>query len=55
MKRTWVELTCDNCGCAEHFTRGDVEAKARAAGWIITKDGKHYDSKECYLQSKVCR
>ena len=52
MKTTWVEITCDNCGCADHFPPGSVNKDARKNGWIITRTGKHYDSKECFLMDK---
>jgi hypothetical protein len=49
MKTVYVELVCDHCGCAEHFhyISGYITF-ARAHGWIITKDRKHYDSEECF-------
>lgn len=45
----WYEMSCDSCRCAEHFmgTRRDAERKARRCGWVITKDGRHFDSKDC--------
>ena len=48
MKRKWVEISCDYCGCACHYLPGDVNAQARKDGWIITRDGKHYDSDKCF-------
>jgi hypothetical protein len=46
----FYEMSCDVCGCAEHFNFSvrDAIATARRSGWIITKDGKHIDSRECY-------
>jgi hypothetical protein len=54
MVRKYYEISCDTCNCAEHFPigNGTVQEQAREYGWIITADGKHYDSKECYLKSK---
>jgi len=53
MKRTYIQLTCDKCGCADYYSPGKVETAARKNGWIITKDGKHYDNKECYKSARV--
>ena len=46
------EWTCkDNDLCN---VRGKVrtEKTARNVGWIITADGKHFDTKECYCKYK---
>lgn len=51
-KRTYIELSCDTCGCAEHFSPTGWKEDARFNGWIIAADGKHYDSKECYKRAK---
>ena len=50
MIKRFHEITCDQCGCAEQFTAGgaSIQTVARDYGWIITRNGKHFDSKECY-------
>lgn len=53
MKRRWVELICDHCGNADYYPPGPTDAMARANGWIITKDGRHYDGKQCYAATKA--
>lgn len=47
MKRSYVELTCDQCGQADHYRPGNVDALARENGWIITRDGKHFCDAAC--------
>lgn len=58
MKNSYTEFICDYCGCAEHFicnTKNQIPAdqQARNNGWIITRDGKHFDFKECYQNYKA--
>lgn len=53
MRRSWVELTCDHCGNADYYAPGSVDAAARSHGWIITRDGRHYDTQECYAAGKA--
>ena len=48
MKNTYVEYICDSCGWADHYLSGNPDKEARNYGWIITADGKHFCSKECY-------
>ena len=62
MKHCYTEYTCDYCGCAEHFltnvrhVRGkSPDQQARSYGWIITADGKHFDSQECYEHYKQAK
>lgn len=54
IKKYW-EMTCDICGCACHYrgTIKDAEQMAQDEGWIITSKGKHFDSTECYEESKT--
>ena len=57
MKKHYVEIICDFCGNAEHFIcneRGKTNLlkDIRKTGWIITADGKHFDTKECYKNYK---
>jgi hypothetical protein len=57
-KHLFAEISCDYCGNAEHFsidkfTKGQkrkytIKEIARQKGWIITRDGKFFDTKECY-------
>lgn len=47
----FYEVSCDECGCACHYTIDPVWS-ARQDGWIITAEGKHFDSKECYKKYK---
>ena len=53
MIQRYAEVSCDNCGCACHYPigNGSIESQAREEGWIITADGPHYDTKECYKES----
>lgn len=50
MVRKYYEVSCDYCGCAEHFPigNGSVVRQARSYGWIVTKMGKYFDSEMCY-------
>jgi hypothetical protein len=50
MIRRYIEISCDTCNCACHYQIGcgSAEVQARDEGWIITKDGRHYDSVKCY-------
>lgn len=51
--KIYYEVSCDHCGCAEHFPYGvNIKQQAREMGWIITSDGKYYDTKKCYKDSK---
>lgn len=52
MKRKWVEISCDYCGYACHYSPRNVDAQARIDGWIITHDGKHFDCKDCLKNYK---
>lgn len=47
-RRTWVEIGCDECGCADHYVPGCVDAQARANGWIVARGGRYFCSKKCY-------
>ena len=47
MKKTWVEVQCDQCGSAEHFVPGTVNMLMREYGWIIVKRKLHFCSREC--------
>lgn len=47
MKRTYVELSCDQCHQADYYYPGHVDATARANGWVITRDGKHFCDSKC--------
>ncbi len=49
MKIKIVEIACDYCGCAEYYPPGNVDRDARSYGWTITRKGKHYDRRDCYL------
>jgi hypothetical protein len=55
MIQKFYELSCDECGCGEHFTDNIKESlrQARINGWIITRGGKHYDSEKCRLKAKA--
>jgi len=51
--RKYYELSCDNCSCADHYPIGiDLVKAARENGWIITKNKKHYDTRECYIKAR---
>jgi len=47
----YYEITCDFCGSAEPLpgNRADVEARAKANGWLFIKD-KHYCMQRCRLR-----
>jgi len=53
VKRNWIELTCDYCGCASHYPPAHLAVCARGDDWILTRDGKHFDSKVCYIEYKA--
>lgn len=58
MKNSYCEIICDYCGNAEHYNinvRGkqSIIKDLRKNGWILTNDGKHFDSKECYNNYKA--
>ena len=53
MKRTWVEIYCDTCGCADHYAPGTVDKDARENGWIITRDGHHFCDNDCKAKYKT--
>ena len=44
-------MSCNCCDCACHY-QFDPIASAREEGWIITANGKYFDSKECYNKYK---
>ena len=54
MVRKYYEISCDTCHCGEQYLigNGSINEQARENGWIITADGRHYDSKECYEKGK---
>ena len=47
MKQTYVEVSCDRCGRPDYYKPGSVDAQARKDGWIVTRDGKHFCTREC--------
>lgn len=52
-KRGYVEISCDWCEETVHYPTGQpIDSVARADGWIITRDGKHYDTYKCYRDAK---
>jgi len=38
--KLWAEVTCDECGQAEHYQPPRVRAQAEGLGWITT--GRRY-------------
>ena len=56
MKKTWVEVQCDQCGSAEHFVPGSVDETMKEHGWIIVKRKLHFCSELCVKEyNKVKR
>ena len=55
MVRRYIEMTCDNCNCACHYQIGcgSAEQQGREDGWIITADGRHYDSAKCREEARL--
>jgi len=51
-RKTWVEVSCDLCGSAEHFVPGNVNANARAHGWTVTRKGQYFCSAECLQKAR---
>lgn len=47
MKRTYVEISCDRCGRGDFYRPGAVNDDARKAGWIISRNGKHFCTDKC--------
>jgi len=45
-RKSLIELTCDYCGCAEHFPIGTTNTSFRSFGWVVTADGKHFCNKK---------
>ena len=51
MKRTYVEITCDGCGCASHYCPPWVDDQAEDDGWLI-EGRKHYCEKDCKAKAE---
>lgn len=51
--KLWYEVTCDGCGCAEHFL-GNYSWKNQAIsmGWIV-KGNKAFCNEDCENKFKV--
>ena len=49
MIENYYEITCDNCGCAEHFkgTKKISVELAKDNGWLITSKGDHFCDEKC--------
>lgn len=45
-KKVWVEVICNNCGCAEHYPPPCTNADLVEDGWNIRR-GRHYCSPLC--------
>jgi hypothetical protein len=43
-RKTWVEVLCDDCGCAEHFPAPASDAWLEKEGYRVVSD-KHYCGK----------
>ncbi len=46
-RKTYVEITCDNCGLADFAVPGNVDAQVRSVGSIVTRDRKDFCNKKC--------
>jgi len=49
--KKYYEVSCDCCDCACLYQFNPI-VSAREEGWIVTANGKHFDSKECYNKYK---
>ena len=47
MRRTYLEISCDECNDTEHYPAGTSDKELRADNWIITRDKKEFCDKEC--------
>jgi len=48
--RKWYQISCNNCGSAEHFPVGwPIKQQARDQGWVFYK-GNHYCNNGCRKQ-----
>jgi len=45
-RKTYVEVTCDRCGCAEHFLHPITNEQIADSGYIV-EGRKHFCSKDC--------
>lgn len=51
--RQWYEISCDKCGCGEHFPVGwSWKSQARNTGWIISKYGD-FCTRKCLSDFKI--
>lgn len=46
MKRTYTEISCDNCGLADFYKPPYVDEKAMDNGWIVA-GRKQYCDQQC--------
>jgi hypothetical protein len=53
MKKHLLEISCDNCGTCEYFSKGTPVSLIREYGWIVTRDEKHYCTKQCVSIHKI--
>ena len=46
----FYEVSCDFCGCAEHFhmANGPAAKQAQATGWFVTISKKYFDTRKCW-------
>jgi hypothetical protein len=55
MKRVWVEVSCNYCGCGDYYARPAVDEQAKKNGWLVI-GAKHFCGEECrvnYVKQKA--
>lgn len=45
-RRTYIELSCNYCGQGDYYHPGSLLQRAKANGWVLTRNGDFCD-KEC--------
>lgn len=45
-RKTWVEVTCDGCGCAEHFLYPVTNENLAEHGYLV-EGKKHFCDEDC--------
>ena len=54
MKRVYVEVSCDNCGQADHYVRPHVDEQAQDNGWLVV-GRKHFCDDVCQTSYLINR
>jgi len=51
-RKTYVEVVCEGCGSACHYSPGNINQQLRDAEWYRISPGKEYCSKECFEEAR---